>query len=128
MPPPTDSMSHCAPITVVSGAAMTVNTASLTQAAGSTQWQQVSVTGRLPGITSLSATVSGPAGVTVTYPNDGTSSNLNQGTDLDADTTDYFAFQTTVDPSVAAGSYNVTVTMSYGSGSQQVATIPLVVT
>jgi hypothetical protein len=116
------------PITVRTGNAMTVNTTSLTQAHGTTKWHQVSVSGRLPGITSLTARVSAPGGISVVYPNDGTSSSLSQGANLDSDTTDYFAFQTTVGPSVAPGSYNLTVTMSYGSGSQQVATVPLVMT
>ena len=79
-------------------------------------------------MTNISATVTAPAGITILYPADGTSAGLSQSSTLDVDTTDFLAFKTAVSNSVAPGSYNLTVTMSYGSGQQQQATVSMVVT
>jgi hypothetical protein len=125
----TQSKTVTIPITAVTGSSLTVNTTSLTSVAhGGEAWQKVSVTGKKPGVTNLTATVSAPAGITVAYPADGSAAGPSQSSTLDVDTTDFLAFKTAADSSVVPGTYNVTVTMSFGNGQQQQATVSLVVT
>jgi hypothetical protein len=127
--PKTENLQVTVPVQTVSGASIGVNTTSLTAVAQESEaWQQFSVTGRKPGVTNLSATVTAPAGITILYPADGTSAGLSQSSTLDVDTTDFLAFKTAVSNSVTPGSYNLTVTMSYGGGQQQQATVSMVVT
>jgi len=115
------------PISVVSGASITAVTTSFGPvSAGSTTWLQFSVRGEKPGVTALTAQVTAPAGITISYPNDAASSSPNTGSTLDVGTTDYLAFKATVG-ALAAGSYNLTVTLSFGSGQTQSAVVPLVV-
>jgi hypothetical protein len=117
------------PVSVVGGAAITAVTTSLGPvAAGSTTWQKFSVHGEKPGVTSLTAQVSGPAGITFAYPGGNASTSPSQLSTLDVGVTDYFAFQVVVAKSVTKGSYNLTVTMTYGNGSQMTAVVPLSVT
>jgi hypothetical protein len=126
--PITENLQVMVPVETVTGVSIGVNTSSLTAVARASEaWQQVSVTGRKPGVTNLTATVSAPAGITISYPADGTTSGLSRSSTLDVDTTDFFAFKTAVGTNVTPGRYNVTVTMIYGSGQQQAATVSMVV-
>jgi hypothetical protein len=117
------------PVTVVGGPAITTLTAALGPVAnGTSSWQQFSVRGEKPGVTSLTAQVSAPAGITIAYPAATSDTSPSQSSTLNVGTTDYFAFQVTVGSSVVAGSYNLTVTMTYGSAQTQTAVVPLSVT
>jgi len=116
------------PVTPYNGPAVTAISTSLGPVShGATTWVNFSVRGEKPGITSLRATLSAPAGITVAYPAGVTSAGLSQGSTLGVGTTDYFAFQLTVG-AIAPGSYSVTLTMSWGGGQHQSATVPVVVT
>ena len=116
------------PVTVYNGAAITAVTSSLGPVQhGTSSWVQFSVRAEKPGITGFTAQASAPSGITVTYPNSSTSSSPNQGSTLGVLVTDYFAFNISVG-NISAGSYNVTITMSYGPGQQQTTVVPLVVT
>ena len=127
--PKTQTLQVSLPVTVVSGPAITALTTTLGPVAkGTTTWQQFSVRGEKPGVTALTAQVSAPAGITIGYPAGKTDTSPSQLSTLNVGTTDYFAFQIAVGSSVAAGSYNLTVTMTYGSAQTQTAVVPLSVT
>jgi hypothetical protein len=95
-------------------------------AAGTAQWVSVSYTANAPGVTDGRLTVTPPAGATVTYPNDGTSSGFNGNADLAVGETDYASVRIDTG-TLKPGSYTLGLDLAYGNGSHLPGSVTLVV-
>jgi hypothetical protein len=94
---------------------------------GAAQYVQISYKGVKPGLTGVAVTVTTkPAGLTVTYPGDRTSSSLSQDATLDVDETDSAAVRLDTG-TLAPGSYPLGVDFAYGSGQHVGGTLTLTV-
>ena len=85
--------------------------------AGSAGWVDVSYKANKPGVTDAQLTARPPAGATVTYPNDGSSSGLAADSTLSVGETDHASFKIDTG-TLAPGSYKVELDLVYGNGGQ----------
>jgi hypothetical protein len=115
------------PVVAFSGPAVQLVTTSVGPiTAGTAAWVNISYKANGPGVTGARLTATPPAGATVTYPNNGTSSGLAANADLAVGQTDYASFKIDTG-SLKPGSYTVGVDLAYGNGSHQPGSVTLVV-
>lgn len=96
-------------------------------ASGTAGFVEVSYKGVKPGLSGVAVTItSKPAGLTVTYPGDRSSSGLSQDSTLDVDETDSAAIRLDTGK-LAPGSYPLGVDLAYGAGQHVVGSLTLVV-
>ncbi|WP_433218527.1 hypothetical protein ACQP00_12725 [Dactylosporangium sp. CS-047395] len=111
----TGSTTATLPVVAVSGDAVVQKTTTVTVPKATPVWQQVVFQSRKSGVDNLQISVSGgPSGLVVSYPADRTYTQLNKGAGLAVGTDDFAAvkFDAT---NVAAGTYKLTVKLSYGT-------------
>jgi hypothetical protein len=94
--------------------------------AGSAQWVSVSYKANKPGVTNARLTVTAPAGATVIYPKDGTSTGFAGDTSLSVGATDSASFKIDTGK-LLPGSYRLGVDLGYGGGQHLPGTVTLVV-
>lgn len=94
--------------------------------AGSAEWVSVAYKANKPGVTDARLTVSPPAGATVTYPNEGTSTGFAADSTLSVGETDSASFKIHAG-SLAPGEYTLELDLSYGDGQHLPGTVTLVV-
>ena len=82
---------------------------------GSAAWIDVSYKANNPGVTDVRLTATAPAGATVTYPNDGTSSGLAADSTLSVGETDHASFKLHTGR-LAPGSHEIVLDLAYGTG------------
>ena len=85
--------------------------------AGSAGWVDISYKANKPGVTHAQLTAKPPAGATVTYPNDGSSSGLAADSTLSVGETDHASFKIDTG-TLGPGSYEVKLDLIYGNGGQ----------
>ena len=85
--------------------------------AGSAEWIDVSYKANKPGVTDAQLTADPPAGATVSYPNDGSSSGFAADSTLSVGETDHASFKIDTG-TLAPGSYEVELDLIYGNGGQ----------
>jgi len=85
--------------------------------AGSAGWVDVSYKANKPGVTHAQLTATPPAGATVSYPNDGSSSGFAADSTLSVGETDYASVKIHTG-TLAPGSYKVELDLVYGNGGQ----------
>jgi hypothetical protein len=94
---------------------------------GAAQYVQISYKGVKPGLTGVAVTITTkPAGLTVTYPGDRSSSSLSQDSTLDVDETDSAAIRLDTG-TLAPGSYPLGLDLAYGANQHVTGTVTLVV-
>jgi hypothetical protein len=85
--------------------------------AGSAAFVDVSYKANKPGVTHAQLTARPPAGATVSYPNDGSSSGFAADSTLSVGETDHASFKIHTG-TLAPGSYKVELDLVYGNGGQ----------
>jgi hypothetical protein len=86
--------------------------------AGSAAFVDVSYKANKPGVTDAHLTARPPAGATVTYPNDGSSSGLAADSTLSVGETDHASFKIDTG-TLGPGSYQAEIDLIYGNGGQR---------
>jgi hypothetical protein len=126
--PVTKNLTVTLPVVAATGpAAQLVTTSVGPIKSGAAQYVQISYKGVKPGLTGVAVTVtSKPAGLTVTYPGDRSSSSLSQDSTLDVDETDSAAVRLDTG-TLAPGSYPLGVDFAYGANQHVTGTVTLVV-
>lgn len=116
------------PVVAATGpAAQKLTTAVGPLKSGSAGYVEVAYKGVKPGLTGVSVTVTTkPAGLTVTYPGDRSSSGLSHDSTLDVDETDSAAIRLDTGQ-LAPGSYQLGLDFAYGAGQHVADTLTLVV-
>ncbi|GIJ54917.1 hypothetical protein [Virgisporangium aurantiacum] len=104
------------PVVAPIGDAVVQKTSSVTLTRTAPAWTQISYLGRKSGVTNFRVTVTAPAGMTVVYPADGTSSGLNGGPVLGVGVEDYAAVRLDA-TALKAGTYTATVKATWDGGS-----------
>ncbi len=94
--------------------------------AGSASFVDVSYKANKPGVTNAKLTATPPAGATVSYPNDGTYSGLAADSTLSVGETDHASFKIDTG-TLAPGSYEVKLDLSYGNRQHLRGTVTLTV-
>ena len=95
-------------------------------AAGSAEWVNVSYKANKPGVTDARLTATPPAGATVSYPNDGSFSGLAADSTLSVGETDHASFKIDTG-TLAPGSHQVELDLTYGNGQHLPGTLTLAV-
>jgi hypothetical protein len=85
--------------------------------AGSAGWVDINYKANKPGVTHAQLTAKPPAGATVSYPNDGSSSGLAADSTLSVGETDHASFKIDTG-TLKPGSYDVELDLVYGNGGQ----------
>ncbi|MER7004401.1 hypothetical protein ABT297_15330 [Dactylosporangium sp. NPDC000555] len=109
------SVTATLPVVSATGDAVVQKTSSVTVPRATPIWSQLVFQSRKSGVDDLRITVSGgPAGLVVTYPGERAHTALNKGAGLAVGTDDFAAvrFDAT---GVAAGTYKLTVKLTYGT-------------
>jgi hypothetical protein len=100
------------PLVAYTGTAVTMTTTSVAVSKATPSWVKVAFTGGAPSLKDVRVTATGPAGLVVTYPGDGTSSGLNDGATLLGGASDFTSFR--LDASaLAAGTYPLDLVETY---------------
>ena len=100
------------PLVPYTGPDLTQVTTSVTVPRSTTTWVKLAFTAEAPRLQDFRLTASGPVGLTIGYPADGTSSGLGAGADLQGGDTD--ATWVRLDASqLAPGTYTLAFTASY---------------
>ncbi len=94
--------------------------------AGSSEWIEVNYKANKPGVTDARLTATPPAGATVSYPNEGSSSGLATDSTLSVGETDHATFKLDT-RTLAPGSYEIRLDLAYGSGQHLPGTLALTV-
>ena len=94
--------------------------------AGSAGWVDVSYKANKPGVTDARLTATPPAGATVSYPNDGTTSGFAADSTLSVGETDHASFKIDTG-TLTPGSYEVELDLVYGNGQHLPGTLTLTV-
>ncbi|WP_433085995.1 hypothetical protein ACQP1P_12040 [Dactylosporangium sp. CA-052675] len=113
--PRSGSVTATLPVVSVTGDAVVQKTTLVTVPKATPVWSQLVFQSRKAGVDDLRITVAGaPSGLVVSYPADRAYTALNKGTGLAVGTDDFAAvkFDAT---NAAAGTYKLTVRLSYGS-------------
>jgi hypothetical protein len=104
------------PLVAYTGTTLTMTTASVSVSKAAPSWVKVAFTGGAPSIRDMRITATGPAGLVVTYPGDGTSSGLNGGATLLGGASDFTSFR--LDASaLAAGTYPLDLVETYSTAA-----------
>jgi hypothetical protein len=114
------------PVVSPGGDVVVRKTAQVTVTRTAPVWTQISFLGRRAGATNFRVTVTPPAGVTVVYPGDGSSSGLSTGTALGVGVEDYAAVRLDA-TGVKAGSYTATVRATWDGGGSSTGDLRIVV-
>jgi hypothetical protein len=94
--------------------------------AGSAEFVSVSYTANKPGVTNARLTATPPAGATVIYPGERTSSGLSSDPDLSVGETDSASFKIDTG-TLKPGGYQVGVNLAYGAGQDLPGSVTLTV-
>ena len=94
--------------------------------AGAAQFVEVSYKANKPGVTDARLTATAPAGATIIYPNEGSSSGFAADSTLSVGETDHASFKISTG-TLAPGSYKIELDLSYGNGQHLPGTVSLTV-
>jgi hypothetical protein len=92
--------------------------------AGSAAWVSVAYKANKPGVTDARLTAQVPAGASVTYPNEGTSTGFAADANLSVGETDSASFKIDTG-TLAPGSHELQLDLSYGDGQSLPGTVAL---
>jgi hypothetical protein len=104
------------PLVAYTGTPLTMTTTSLTVSKSTPSWVKVAFTGGAPSLRDVRVSATGPAGLVVTYPSDGTSSGLNDGSTLLGGASDYTSFRLDAQ-GLAPGTYPLDLVETYATAA-----------
>jgi hypothetical protein len=111
-----DTVTATLPVLQATGASVLQKTTAVSTPKATPTWTNITFRGNRPNVGNFRVTLAPPAGLTVVYPNDGTSAGLAGGTALPVAQDDYVAVRLDA-TGLAPGTYTVPVHATYTGGS-----------